>query len=104
MSDLTVTGYKAPWWDTSGKRPVNKDGCVGAKFSIQFLTTQGLAEKAYYWLDYMTGAETKVGPGWFANTDGTPIEEGADKVEIKAGKGLWVSGSGLSLIVPAPEL
>ena len=104
LSDLTVTGYKAPWWDTSGKRPTNKDGCTGSKFSIQTLTTQGTTENTYYWLDYMTGAETKVGPGWFASPAGSPIEGGADKIAIPAGKGLWIQGSGLSLIIPAPEL
>ena len=104
LSDLTVTGYNSPWWDTSGKRPTNKDGCTGAKFALSFLTTQGTTENMYYWLDYMTGADTKVGPGWFASPAGSPIEGGADSIAIPAGKGLWVQGSGLSLIVPAPEL
>ena len=104
LSELTVTGYKAPSWDTSGKKPTNKDGCTGLKFVLATLTSQGTTDKSYVWLDYMTGAESKVGPGWFADDAATPIDGGADKVIIPAGKGMWVKGSSLNLIIPAPEL
>ena len=103
LSDLTVTGYTPPEWKQVGKVWKNVGGCTG-QFEMQTLTTRGLKDKAYVWLDYMTSATTKVGPGWFADANATPIEGGADKVIFDAGKGLWVSGSGLSLIVPAPEL
>ena len=103
LSDLTVTGYTPPAWQKVGKVWKNVGGCTG-QFVVQTLTTSGLMEKAYYWLDYTTSATAKVGPGWFANPDGTPIENGADKVILDPGKGLWVSGSGYNLIVPAPEL
>ena len=102
LSDLTVTGYDAPYWDTSGKKAQNKGGCVGA-FVMQTLTTQGLADKKYAWYDYTTSATTKKGPGWFMS-DGTEIEGGADNVVLDPGKGLWVTGAGLNLIVPAVEL
>ena len=103
LSDLTVTGYTPPTWEKVGKVFVNVGGCRGA-FVVQTLTTSGSMEKTYYWLEYMTSATTKVGPGWFKDTEGTVIEEGSDKVEIPAGKGLWISGSGLKLTIPAPEL
>ena len=104
LSDLTVTGYTPPEWKKSGKVFVNVGGCTGSAFVMQTLTTSGLKDQAYYWLDYTTSATTKVGPGWFANPDGTPIEGGADKIILDPGKGLWVQGSGYNLIVPAPEL
>ena len=103
LSDLTVTGYTPPEWKQSGKAWMNVGGCTG-EFVMQTLTTSGLKDQAYYWLDYTTSATAKVGPGWFANPDGTPIEGGADKVILDPGKGLWVSGSGYNVIVPAPEL
>ena len=103
LAELKVTGYTPPEWKQSGKVWKNVGGCTG-EFVMQTLTTSGLMEKAYYWLDYTTSATTKIGPGWFANPDGTPIENGADKVILDPGKGLWVSGSGYKLIVPAPEL
>ena len=104
LSDLTVTGYTPPEWKQSGKAWMNVGGCTGASFMIQTLTTSGRSEDSFVWLDYMTGAETKVGPGWFADANATPIEGGADMIILDPGKGLWVKGSGYSLIVPAPEL
>ena len=103
LSDLTVTGYTPPAWQQVGKVWKNVGGCTG-EFVMQTLTTSGLKDKQYVWLDYMTGTSTKVGPGWFADASTTPIEGGADRVIFDAGKGLWVSGSGYNLIVPAPEL
>ena len=104
LSDLTVTGYTPPAWQQVGKVWKNVGGCTGAAFVMQTLTTSGLKDQAYYWLDYMTSQTTKVGPGWFADANATPIEGGADKIVFDAGKGLWVQGSGYNLIVPAPEL
>ena len=104
LSDLTVTGYTPPTWEKVGKVFVNVGGCTGSRFEMQTLTTSGSKDRAYVWLDYMTSASDRVGPGWFADANATPIEGGADKVTISAGDGLWVSGSGLTLAIPAPEL
>ena len=104
LNDLTVTGYAPPQWTGSGKSAHNEGGCTGGKFVVQLLDTQGVAERDYYWIEYYKNATTKVGPGWFADPSASPIEGGADKVEIPAGKGLWIQGSGLKLVIPAPEL
>ena len=104
LADLKVNGYTAPEWKKVGKAAAkNYGGCKG-QFVMQTLTTSGTKDKAYYWLDYTTSATTKVGPGWFADDVGTEPEGGADNVILDPGKGLWVSGSGLKLIVAAPEL
>ena len=104
LSDLTVTGYTPPTWENVGKVFVNVGGCAGQTFVMQTLTTSGSTDQKYVWLDYMTGASTRVGPGWFADSNATPIDGGADKVLLPAGLGLWVQGSGLTLALPAPEL
>ena len=104
LADLKVTGYTAPYWETTKKGGQNVGGCTGSKFVIQTLTTAGSKDQSYTWLDYTTSATTKVGPGWFLDGDATPIPGGADSINFSAGKGLWVSGSGLNLIVPAVEL
>ena len=104
LSDLTVSGYTPPTWEKVGKVFVNVGGCAGQTFVMQTLTTSGSKDKQYVWLDYMTSATDRVGPGWFADANATAIEGGADKVTIPAGYGLWISGSGLTLAIPAPEL
>jgi len=104
LSDLTVTGYTPAQWQATKKGGQNVGGCTGATFGIQTLTTTGTKDQAYYWLDYYTSSTTKVGPGWFADPDGTAIPGGAGSVTVDAGKGLWVQGSGLNLVFPAPEL
>ena len=104
LSDLTVTGYEPPQWTGSGKSAHNEGGCTGGKFIVQTLTTEGTTDQMYYWIEYYKNATTKVGPGWFASSTADPIEGGADKVEIPAGKALWIQGSGLNLVIPAPEL
>ena len=96
LSDLTVTGYKAPSKNAKGKWV---DGCQAGKFIATKLTNAGTGEAYYHWLD--TGT---VGPGWFADETGAPIEGGVDNVVIPAGQGLWTSGSGYTLLIPAPEL
>ena len=104
LAELKVSGYTPPTWEKVGKVFVNVGGCTGSRFEMQTLTTSGSKDRAYVWLDYMTSASDRVGPGWFADANATPIEGGADKVTISAGDGLWVSGSGLTLAIPAPEL
>ena len=96
LADLSVEGYTAPSQNSKGKW-IN--GCQAGKFMITKLTANGTSEADYHWLD--TGT---IGPGWFADSTGTAIEGGATTVEIPAGKGLWVQGSGYTLNIPAPEL
>ena len=96
LSDLTVTGYTAPYKNSKGKWV---EGCQAYKFIAEKLTTAGTREVAYHWLD--TGT---IGPGWFADETGSAIEGGADNVTIPAGQGLWTAGSGYKLVIPAPEL
>ena len=95
LADLKVTGYLPPSKNAKGKW-VN--GCQGGEFIASKLTMFGTEDVSYHWLD--TGT---VGPGWFADETGAPIEGGADNIEIPAGQGLWTSGSGYTLLIPAPE-
>ena len=96
LSDLKVTGYTAPSKNAKGNW-IN--GCGGGKFILEKLTTSGTREAGYYWIDNGT-----IGPGWFADGNGTAIEGGASAISITSGKGLWTQGSGYILNFPAPEL
>lgn len=100
LADLTVTGYDPP--EKSSKGAWSK-GCPGGKFMLEKLTVNGTHEVSYYWIDF-GNSSGPVGPGWFADDEGTPIEGGADKVVIPAGQAYWTDGSGLTLNFPAPEL
>ena len=69
------------------------------------LNANGVAEETYYWIHFgKKGNPDPIGPGWFADDVGTPIEGGADKVKVPAGQAYWTSGSGCKLIIPAPDL
>ena len=96
LSELTVTGYEAPYKNSKGKWV---GGCQAGAFIAEKLTTTGTRDAAYYWIDNGT-----IGPGWFASSAGDAIEGGAEKVSIPAGQGLWTAGSGYTLVIPAPEL
>ena len=96
LSDLKVTGYTAPSKNAKGNW-IN--GCGGGKFILEKLTTSGTREAGYYCIDNGT-----IGPGWFADGNGTAIEGGASAISITSGKGLWTQGSGYILNFPAPEL
>ena len=97
LSQLTVTGYDAPTWNEEDECYDN--GCQGADFVLQFLNNNGSVATKYYWLD-----NGEVPPGWYATGGGVTIEGGASSVNISAGKGAWVIGSGKTLNIPAPEL
>ena len=93
LGDLAVAGYEEPElvddeWE---------GGCGGGDFILQFLNPNGTVAARYYWVD-----DGDVGPGWFATGGGVAIDGGAESVEIPAGKGLWVKGSGMTLVIPAP--
>ena len=96
LSDLTVTGYTAPYKNNKGKWV---EGCQANKFILSRLTVFGTEDVSYHWLD--TGT---IGPGWFASSSGDAIEGGANNVTIPAGQGFWTAGSGFKLVIPAPEL
>ena len=106
LNDLMVDPESyggAPSYDT--KKKTWSGGCAGGKFVIQKLNANGIAEATYYWIHFgKKGNPDQIGPGWFADAEGTPIEGGADKVEVPAGQAYWTSGSGYKLIIPAPEL
>ena len=96
LSDLIVTGYDAP--------ELNEDdefegGCGGGEFVLQFLNNNGTVAARYYWID---DGETEA--GWYATGGGADIEGGAASVNIPAGKGAWVIGTGKFLNIPAPTL
>ena len=94
LNDLTVTGYDEA-------ELVDEDwegGCTGGDFILNFLQNTGAAEATYYWID-----NGVLPAGWYASALGDPIEGGADNVQIPAGKGMWIRGTGLTLNIPAPE-
>ena len=106
LADLKVSGYDAPAFEKrdGDRKAKNYGGCTGGKFVAATLTTAGTQDKSYTWLDYYESADVRIGPGWFKDGNATPIEGGAVSVNIPAGKGLWVKGSGYDLVIPAPEL
>ena len=100
LADLKVTGYVPPSKNAKGAW---QNGCSGGKFVLSKLNTSGISEANYYWIDF-GNSSGPIGPGWFADMSGTPIEGGADKVVIPAGQAYWTQGSGYTLNFPAPEL
>ena len=86
LSQLAITGYDP--YD-----PVEDEGGTSGDFSIQFLTASGTTEARYAWYD----DDEKT--GWFDRSGNA-----ANNVEIPAGTGVWASGRGLTIRIPAPEL
>ena len=97
LSQLTVTGYSAPVWMEEDE--YFEGGCQGNDFIIQFLNNDGSIAAKYYWLD-----NGELTPGWYATMGGGAIEGGAASVNIPAGKGAWIIGTGKTLNIPAPAL
>lgn len=97
LGNLYVNGYTAPYYDKDEEDYVG--GVMGGTFVLNLLGPTGVAESTYYWIDFGT-----ISAGWYADKNGTAIEGGATSVSIPTGKGLWVSGQGRVLNIPAPEL
>jgi hypothetical protein len=97
LSQLTVTGYDAPEWMEEDE--YFEGGCAGGQFVLQFLNNDGSVAGRYYWIDDGDNAA-----GWYASAVADAIEGGAEAVNIPAGKGAWVIGSGKVLNIPAPTL
>ena len=94
LARLTVSGYDAPEWNEDDEE--FEGGCSHGDFILNFLNPNGSNAARYYWVD-----DGETGPAW-CNNSGTPID--ATKVELPAGKGAWILGSGMTLNIPAPEL
>ena len=86
LSQLAITGYDP--YDSETEK-----GGTSGSFNIQFLTASGTAEASYSWFD----DDEKT--GWFDRAGND-----ASDVEITPGAGVWVSGRGLTIRIPAPEL
>ena len=86
LSQIAVTGYD-PYDEEED------EGGTSGSFNIQFLTSSGTTSAQYYWYD------DDVKTGWFDRAGNN-----ANDVEIPAGTGVWVSGKGLTVRIPAPEL
>ena len=97
LADLSVTGYDAPEWNDDDEE--YEGGCAGGDFVLQFLNNNGTVAARYYWID-----DGETAAGWYASMVGGAIDGGAASVNIPAGKGAWVIGSGMTLNIPAPEL
>ena len=97
LSDLSVTGYPDP--TPHPFLPIYEGGCPGGTFIVRQLTKGGKYEASeYYWID------DGINKGWYADALGTPIEGGAAGVTVEAGKGLWVYGSALTIIIPGTNV
>ena len=97
LAKLTVSGYEAPEWNDEDECYDN--GCGAGEFILQFLNANGSVASKYYWIDDGDHAA-----GWYASTAAAAIDGGASSVNIPAGKGAWVIGTGKTLNIPAPEL
>lgn len=93
LADLKVTGYTPAVWNEEDEEFVG--GCKG-DFTLRLLTATGTNEGIYYWVD-----DGEVTPGWYTNKSNGAIPGGAASVVIKAGRGLWCSGKGLTLNIPS---
>ena len=93
LSDLSVTGYDAPELNEDDEY---EGGCSLGDFILQFLNSNGSVAARYYWID-----DGETAPGWYTQT-GAKVD--ATKVDVAAGKGAWIYGSGMTLNIPAPTL
>jgi len=97
LAKLTVSGYDAPEWIEEDE--YFEGGCGAGDFVLQFLNANGSVAARYYWID-----DGETAPGWYASNTAAAIDGGASSVNIPAGKGAWIIGTGKTLNIPAPEL
>lgn len=97
LGKLYVNGYSPMHYDEGEEDYVG--GVQGGTFVLRLLGPTGAAEATYYWIDF--GVVTA---NWYASSTGDAIAGGAASVSIPAGKGLWITGGGNKLNIPAPEL
>lgn len=97
LAKLTVSGYEDPVWNDEDECFDN--GCGAGDFVLQFLNANGSVAARYYWID-----DGETAPGWYATLAAGAIDGGATSVNIPAGKGAWIIGTGKILNVPAPKL
>ena len=100
LNQLFVSGYEPQAWNDDDEDYAG--GVSGGSFVLRFLDNSGRSEAVYYWIEQE--AEKGISAGWYADTEGKPITGGATSVSVPAGKGMWVSGNGLYLNIPAPAL
>ena len=96
LSKLTVTGYDTPELNEDDEY---EGGCGGGEFQLQFLNNNGSIASRYFWID-----DGEMPAGWYSSRTGDEIENGPASINIEAGKGAWVIGSGYTLNIPAPAL
>ena len=97
LSDLSVTGYDAP--EYVEEDDYYEGGCAGGDFILQFLNKNGSVAARYYWIDDGDNAA-----GWYSTMGAGAIDGGAASINVPAGKGAWVVGTGKTLNIPAPAL
>ncbi len=97
LAKLTVSGYDAPEWIEEDE--YYEGGCGAGDFVLQFLNANGSVAERYYWID-----DGDTAAGWYSTIAAAPISGGAATVNIPAGKGAWIIGTGKTLNIPAPEL
>ena len=103
LAKLYVSGYDAEIYSEDDEDYVGGIGTVNSgSFVVNFLSSTGTSEASYYYID--APASKGVSAGWYADNNGTAIEGGAASITVPAGQGLWVSGRGFKLNIPAPEL
>ena len=100
LNKLFVSGYTPSYYDENEEDYIG--GVKGGDFVLRFLDPSGRSESTYYWIEQEAGKG--IVAGWYADANGTAIDGGASSIPVPAGKGMWISGKGLYLNIPAPEL
>ena len=100
LNKLFVTGYTESHYDEGEEDYIG--GVKGGDFVLRFLDGSGRSETTYYWIEQQAGKG--IAAGWYADANGTAIDGGASSISVPAGKGMWITGNGLYLNIPAPEL
>ena len=111
LGEMFVSGYLKPTWDPDAEDGIGSwvGGVHSGGFTLLVLGPTGAPTATYLWLDFKDGIEDPTfidderDPGWY-DENADPVDYKQPECTFKAGQGFWVSGSGLFLNVPAPEL